>query len=80
MADRAPEEELYDIETDPYEITNLATSTQPQHKETLARLRGALDTWITETKDQGHRPEPPSITAPFTPEMHTWFGTPPWAQ
>jgi arylsulfatase A-like enzyme len=80
MADRAPEEELYDIDTDPYEITNLATSTQPQHKETLARLRGALDTWITETKDQGHLPEPPAITAPFTPEMHTWFGTPPWAQ
>jgi arylsulfatase A-like enzyme len=80
MAERAPEEELYDIDADPFEIHNLATSAEPQHRETLARLRGALDTWITETGDRGHLPEPKAITDPFTQEMHAWFGTPAWAK
>ena len=80
MAERAPEEELYDIDADPFEIKNLATSDLPEHREVLARLRGALDTWITETGDRGHLPEPAAVTAPFVQEMHAWFGTPDWAQ
>ena len=42
------------------------------------RLRAALDTWITETGDQGAFPEPPGTVAPFEKEMHDWFGTPAW--
>lgn len=48
-----PEEELYDLQTDPWEVHNLATSTQPEHQATLKRLRGVLDQWITDTHDQG---------------------------
>lgn len=50
-----PEEELYDLETDPHEIKNLTTSTD--HKPTLERLRGALTRWIEDTHDQGRRLE-----------------------
>jgi N-sulfoglucosamine sulfohydrolase len=80
MAESAPEEELYDIEADPFEMSNLAASRQEEHREALARLRGALDTWMAETGDRGHWPEPKSVTEPFTREMHEWFGTPAWAQ
>lgn len=50
-----PREELYDRETDPWELTNLADD--PVHAQTLAELRGVLDTWIRETRDQGQSPE-----------------------
>jgi arylsulfatase A-like enzyme len=48
-----PEEELYDIETDPWQIKNLAASDDPQHKATLERLRGVLEKWIADTGDKG---------------------------
>lgn len=54
-----PREELYDRETDPWELTNLADD--PAHAETLAELRGILDKWIHETNDQGQTPEPESV-------------------
>ena len=46
------------------------------------KLREAptADTWLVETGDRGHIPEPRDIVAPFTKEMHDWFGTPAWAQ
>lgn len=78
MADRLPEEELYDTKTDPYEIKNLAKSKDPKHRRALLRLRTALEVWITETNDLGRFPEPPEIIAPFEREMHEWFGTPKW--
>ncbi len=80
MADRLPEEELYDTQTDPFEIHNLAASHQPEHREALLRLRTALEVWITETGDRGQRPEPPEVVARFEQEMHEWFGTPAWYQ
>jgi arylsulfatase A-like enzyme len=52
-----PEEELYDLDADPWEIHNLAKS--PEHQEVLKRLRGALETWIKESDDQGRFPEKP---------------------
>jgi len=73
-----PEEMLFDIQADPYEINNLATSDDPEHQAALQRMRGALDTWMVETKDRGHIPEPPEILAPFLKEMEDWFGTPDW--
>jgi arylsulfatase A-like enzyme len=78
MASRLPDEELYDTEADPHEILNLAASDDPVHREALARLRAALDVWITETGDLGQWPEPPAVVAPFEKEMHDWFGTPAW--
>lgn len=78
MAPRAPDEELFDTAADPHNMTNLAASADPAHREALLRLRAALDTWIAETGDRGHIAEPPEIVAPFTQEMHDWFGTPAW--
>jgi arylsulfatase A-like enzyme len=78
MADRAPEEELYDLETDPHEINNLAASAAPAHREALVRLRAALEVWMVETGDRGALPEPPGTVAQFEKEMHDWFGTPAW--
>lgn len=55
MAPTKPKEELYDTETDPHEVKNLADS--PAHQEKLKELRAALDKWIVDTKDLGEVPE-----------------------
>ena len=52
-----PEEELYDMQSDPHEIQNLTQSSKPEHQEALERLRGVLTQWIEETNDQGRVPE-----------------------
>jgi arylsulfatase A-like enzyme len=78
MAPRLPDEELYDTQTDPPEIDNLAGSSRWEHREALVRLRAALDVWLTETGDLGQFPEPSEVVAPFEKEMQDWFGTPPW--
>src|SRR5689334_19380723 len=48
-----PPEELYDLQADPHEIHNLATSRDPDHRAALDRLRGVLGRWIEETGDMG---------------------------
>jgi arylsulfatase A-like enzyme len=58
-----PPEELYDLETDPYEINNLATSQNPEHQAVLQRLRELVEEWIEETDDQGRLFEPPEVAA-----------------
>ena len=73
-----PKEQLYDTRSDRYEVHNLAGSSDPKHRAALLRLRAALDTWMVETGDLGHWPEPPEIVAPFEKEMHDWFDTPEW--
>jgi N-sulfoglucosamine sulfohydrolase len=50
-----PKEELYDLDTDRYEVKNLADS--PAHQAVLTELRAALDKWIVESKDLGEVPE-----------------------
>lgn len=45
----APSAELYDLETDPYEMENLAES--PNHRETLQRMTDSLRGWLRETGD-----------------------------
>lgn len=52
-----PEEELYDLQADPYELNNLAKSTNPAHQAALKNLRGVLTKWIEDTDDQGRRME-----------------------
>tara|TARA_R110002050_G_scaffold149250_1_gene275629 strand:- start:19993 stop:21522 length:1530 start_codon:yes stop_codon:yes gene_type:complete len=46
-----PKEELYDLETDPYEMNNLADV--PVYKETIEKLSQALDDWMKKTNDDG---------------------------
>ena len=55
VAPRKPVEELYDLESDPHEITNLAAD--PTLASTLAELRTALTHWQIEIGDLGLVPE-----------------------
>ncbi len=55
MADSRPPEELYDTREDPFEMNNLAD--KPEHRETLERMRGALNGWRAEFGDKGEIPE-----------------------
>ncbi len=66
MADHKPTEELYDTQTDPWEIHNLADS--PEHLKTLERLRAELRRWEAEIVDLGFLPEP---------DLRTRFGSEP---
>ena len=50
-----PTEELYDTESDPYEIHNLAGDAA--HEGDLVRLRAALDNWLREVGDMGELSE-----------------------
>ena len=59
MACTRPEEELYDLQSDPYEVSNLAGD--PEHQKTLEELRGILDKWVHQAGDQGGIPEDPQI-------------------
>jgi len=62
MAPRKPDEELYDVRNDPYEIRNLADSAK--HQKTLKKMRAILDKWIKDTSDKGQFPEPESAIQP----------------
>lgn len=55
MAHRRPAEMLFDTKADPHELRNLAGD--PQHAETLERLRAALHSWQDEVVDLGFMPE-----------------------
>jgi uncharacterized sulfatase len=50
-----PAEELYDLQDDPYEVNNLASSAA--HQDRLKRMREALRNWMVETRDIGLLPE-----------------------
>lgn len=50
------EEELYNLTIDPFEINNLAKN--EKYSEQLTEMRGILESWISETGDQGIKPEP----------------------
>ena len=56
MSPTKPNEELYDTQTDPHEIHNLAND--PAHRDALERLRAAHLQWVQGTKDLGLIPEP----------------------
>ncbi|MFC1712459.1 sulfatase-like hydrolase/transferase [Candidatus Poribacteria bacterium] len=61
MAETRPAEELYDLQSDPHEVHNLADDTG--HQEILRELRAKLDEWIVETGDQGEIPESEEVMA-----------------
>lgn len=54
-AESRPEEELYDMDTDPDQVNNLATD--PAFSAELKRHRNILESWISSTGDQGQEPE-----------------------
>lgn len=56
---RMPEEELYNLDADPFEIHNLAASTAPEDQGQLKKLRAVLEQWIINVDDHGRTPEPP---------------------
>ena len=55
MAPRRPVHELYDTDSDPHEINNLAYD--PDHSAELHRMQEALDDWIRTSGDWGFRNE-----------------------
>lgn len=55
MAENKPAEELYDLESDPHEINNLADDTE--HLATLERMREVHLQWVADTRDIGLIPE-----------------------
>lgn len=50
-----PAEELYDIQADPYQVTNLVG--EPSQGATLERMRAALRDWMVQVCDTGLLPE-----------------------
>ncbi len=52
-----PKEELYDLENDPYEVTNIATAESVQIQTIRKEMAEALEKWIKQTKDLGAVPE-----------------------
>ncbi|MBX3179133.1 MAG: sulfatase [Candidatus Hydrogenedentes bacterium] len=71
MAERRPEEELYDLRADPHELENLAKNIE--YKQLLERMRGQLDQWIADTNDQGALPEPAAVTNHWLEEARGRF-------
>ena len=55
MEDSVPVDELYDTETDPHELNNLAQ--KAAHLEIMELLKRNLFSWMVETKDLGLVPE-----------------------
>ena len=53
--ERPPQYELYDLEADPHEFTNLAE--EASHAEVLTRLQGELESWREQSDDPMLRPE-----------------------
>jgi arylsulfatase A-like enzyme len=59
MAQTRPEEELYDLSRDPWEVHSLAGN--PEYQDTLRAMRSILADWEIETDDRGRFPEPASM-------------------
>lgn len=55
FAPTRPAEELYEWQTDRYQLRNLAG--EPEHLAVLEKLRARLDRWMGETNDHGRTPE-----------------------
>lgn len=70
FADSRPEEELYDLQADPFETQNLAT--HPKFKSQLEQMQARLSKWEVETNDQGRTPESGKM---FDSDMKVYVNT-----
>ncbi|MFM8274051.1 MAG: sulfatase/phosphatase domain-containing protein, partial [Gemmata sp.] len=57
MSRTKPTEELYDLDTDPHEVHNLASAESVELQKVRKEMAAALDQWIKDTKDLGETPE-----------------------
>ena len=57
MSRTKPKEELYDLDSDPHEINNLANAESVEIQGVRKEMSDALDKWIVDTKDLGEVPE-----------------------
>jgi hypothetical protein len=64
-----PAEELYDVQTDPFETRNLAGD--PRFRSTLETLRTRLDRWMLDTDDRG-----PEAETMYDSDMAEYLRTP----
>jgi arylsulfatase A-like enzyme len=68
-------EELYDLETDPDEVINLAQDAA--YAEVLGEMRRALDSWIEDTDDKGQYPRTKAAMAEITGRYpKSWLRSP----
>lgn len=62
---RRPAEQLYDIQTDPYEMTNLADD--PQSVRIKTELSAELDRWMKQQGDPGAKLDTRELQQQATP-------------
>ena len=62
-----PSEELYDLQTDPHEVNNLADN--KRYDAVRNDLNAKLDTWIEATGDMGETPESDEVTTYWDKNM-----------
>lgn len=70
FAETRPEEELYDLQADPFETRNLADN--PNFKSQLESLRQRLTDWEKQTNDLGREPESDAM---FDSDMKIYVDT-----
>ncbi len=71
LRETRPPEELYDLETDPFEVNNRAAD--PDYAAVRRELTSQLDRWMTETNDMGEVPESSDITTYWDEHMAAGF-------
>jgi arylsulfatase A-like enzyme len=74
MQSSRPPEELYDTEKDPWEIDNLAED--PTHRDTLDRMRSAMEVWRSEVGDVGETSEDEMVDSRWPNKEQPVTGTP----
>lgn len=68
FSETRPEQELYDLQADPFETKNLARN--PAFRRQLQDLSQRLDQWEQETGDRGRSPEPEAM---FESDMRVYI-------
>ena len=63
LVESMPEEELYNLKKDPYELNNLAND--PETSDRLISLRKELDNWMQSIRDQGMNEDSEEIIKAF---------------